>query len=99
MEAGIAGIGDIAVGVDAEGGGLAGAAGGFGGGLQAARQTIDTASPRILPLVAFIRAAPLAWILIAIEVDYSAHRVQAVHGGAAVKPGCKRPSRPALRAF
>jgi hypothetical protein len=63
MEAGIAGIGNIAVaaaGVDAEGGGLAGAGGGFGEGLQAARQTIDTASPRILPLVAFIRAAPLA---------------------------------------
>jgi hypothetical protein len=63
MEAGIAGIGDIAVatvGVDAAGGGPAGAVGGFGEGLQAASQTADTASPRILPLIAFIQVSPLA---------------------------------------
>jgi hypothetical protein len=55
MEAGIAGIGDIAVAaVDAAGGGLAGALGGFGEGLQAASKTTDTASPRLLPLIAFI---------------------------------------------
>jgi hypothetical protein len=63
MEAGIAGIGDIAVaavGVDAAGGGLAGAVGGFGEGLQAASQTTDTASPRILASIVFIPVSPLA---------------------------------------
>jgi hypothetical protein len=62
MEAGIAGIGDIAVavvGVDAAGAGLAGAAGGFGEGLQAASQATVTASPRILPLIALIQVSPL----------------------------------------
>ena len=61
MEAGIASIGGIAaaaVGVDAAGGALAVAVGGFGEGLQAARQTTDTASPRILPLIAFIAVCP-----------------------------------------
>jgi hypothetical protein len=64
MEAGIAGIGNIAVvavavGVDAAGGGLAGSVGGFGEGLQAARHATDSASPRILPSIAFIRVSPL----------------------------------------
>src|SRR6266436_2192375 len=57
MEAGMAGIGDI---VGAAGGGLARVAGGFGEELQAASQTTNTASPRILPFGAFIRISPLA---------------------------------------
>src|SRR6266478_6447392 len=63
MEAGMAGIGDIAVaavGVGAAGGGLARVAGGFGEELQAASQTTNTASRRILPFGAFIRISPLA---------------------------------------
>src|SRR5579859_7146054 len=60
MDPGIAGIGDIAaaVGVDGAGGGLAGTVCGSGEGPQAARQTTDTASPRILPLIACIRVSP-----------------------------------------
>jgi hypothetical protein len=61
MEAGIAGIGDIAVaavGVDAAGEEPSGAVAGFGEGLQAARQKTDTASPRILPLIAFMPVSP-----------------------------------------
>src|SRR5258707_13494230 len=63
MEAGMAGIGDsavAAVGVGAAGGGLARVAGGFDEELQAASQTTNTASPRILPFGAFIRISPLA---------------------------------------
>ena len=59
----MAGIDDIAVaavGVGAAGGGLARVAGGFGEKLQAASQTTNTASPRILPFGAFIRISPLA---------------------------------------